>query len=562
MRAELAALSGDSHTAADELQLALVYDPDSIFLALELARASLAVGKSAKAKKLIGRVLDRRPNHLEALLLSADVASRAEKHAEAERFFRRAVALAPADERAVLGLAATLERRGRISEATRVLRRGAERAPQSTAPLVGLSKLERSRGRLEQAAKALERAVTRDPNDAELLVQLSDLYERQLRHEEAVVRWRAFVEGHPNDPVALLEAARAELWMDRDDRAAALLERLERVRGSTETDRHIGFLLLSEGRSRAAAEKLAEVLRSRTHAPDARTRHAYAVALTRIGKTEAALSELEHIGPESELYETARVGMAELLLEGGKMARAEIALRNAMEERPSSPAVVGLLAQVLERKGDVEGAIVVLREAPGDVSVRRRLARVEASILARNGRREEAERLMSAVTDAGGREARYLLGSFLWEMQEYERALEVMQKLVRAKDPEALNFVGYGLAERGKDLEEAEALVRRALAERPRSAAFIDSLGYIFLERGRLQRAEKLLGRAARLSPRDPEIAEHLGDVLAARRRTKRARAAYRKAVELVRRRIRSRVPGAVGERDRLRRKLAELAEG
>lgn len=561
MRAELASISGDRHTAVDELQLALVYDPDSIYLALELARASLALGKSAKAKKLIGRVLKRRPHHVEALLLSADIAARGQKYGEAERSFRRAAALAPEDERAVLGLAAILERRGRIGEAARVLRRGADRAPQSTALLVALSKLERSRGRLARAAKALERAITRDPGDADLLVGLSDLYERQLRHDEAVERWRTFVEAHPNDPVALLEAARAELWMDRDDRARTLIERLERIRGSTKTDRAIGLMLLSEGRNRAAAEKLAEVVRSPSHDSDGRTRHAYAVALARIGRVEAALSELEHIGPQTELYETARVGMAELLLESGKMDRAEIALRNAIEERPSSAEVAGLLAQVLERKGDVEGAVVLLRETPGDVAVRRRLARVEASILARHGRREEAERLMTAVTDAGGREATYLLGSFLWEMEEHDRALELMQKLVRAGDPEALNFVGYALAERGRDLAEADALVRQALAERPRAAAFIDSLGYIELKRGRFDSAERLLRRAVRLSPRDPEIAEHLGDALSAQGRKAGARRIYGTAMGLVRKRIRARVPGAIRKRDRIRKKLTELGE-
>ncbi len=556
MRAEIAALAGEGSNAAEELQLALVYDPESIYLALELARASRALGQTGKAKKLVARVLERQPAHLEALLLSGQIAAEGDQLADAERAFRKAVSVAPDDMRGVLGVAAILERRGRIREAVRVLERGAERAPQSTEALAALAKLEKADRSWGPAARALERAMTRDPHDTELMLELSDALERLGRPEDAAVRWRAFVEAHPQEPVALLEAARAELRLDRDDAAGEYLERLEASSSSIETQRRIGFMLLSEGRNERAAEVLREVVREK---PDDWCRHALAIALNRIGRDEEALAELEHIGPESDLYDDARVSMAEILMREGKLERSEIALRNGLEKKSGSAPMLGLLAQLIERKGDVDGAVVLLREAPGDVSTRRKLAGVEASILARHGRKDEARRLMSALTVDGDREGRLLLASFLWDVEEKRRAIETLSKLTGSDaEAETLNFLGYAYAEEGRNLDEAEELVRRALGIEPRSAAVIDSYGWVLFRRGRLTEAEHALRRASRLAPRDPEIAEHMGDVMRALGNHKGARAVYQRAIELVRGRIRAREPGATQDRDRLRAKLEQ----
>jgi Flp pilus assembly protein TadD len=125
-------------------------------------------------------------------------------------------------------------------------------------------------------------------------------------------------------------------------------------------------------------------------------------------------------------------------------------------------------------------------------------------------------------------------------------------------DAETLNFIGYAYAEESKNLDEAEALIRRALSMQPRSAAVIDSLGWVLFRRGQHAEAERQLVRAFRLAPRDAEIAEHLGDVMRIRGNHKGARAVYREAMDLIRDRMRARDPGAIADRDRVRAKLAE----
>ena len=79
--------------------------------------------------------------------------------------------------------------------------------------------------------------------------------------------------------------------------------------------------------------------------------------------------------------------------------------------------------------------------------------------------------------------------------------------------PAAIGGHGYTLVDRTDRIEEGLALIERALALRPDSAAIIDSHGWALFRLGRVEEAEAELRRAFELQP-DPEIAAHLGEVL------------------------------------------------
>src|SRR5262249_44164147 len=98
----------------------------------------------------------------------------------------------------------------------------------------------------------------------------------------------------------------------------------------------------------------------------------------------------------------------------------------------------------------------------------------------------------------------------------------------------AMNFIGYSLVERGKNLDEAEKLIRHALEIRPDSAAFLDSLGWLYFRRGEYRRAVGTLERAVALEPDEPLINEHLGDAYHSATNKVKAAAAYRKALEVL----------------------------
>ena len=97
----------------------------------------------------------------------------------------------------------------------------------------------------------------------------------------------------------------------------------------------------------------------------------------------------------------------------------------------------------------------------------------------------------------------------------------------------ALNYLGYMWAEKGENLDEALAMVQRALELEPDSAAYIDSLGWIYFRQGDYRQALEQLDRAARLLPRDGTVQEHLGDVQRALGNVGEARTAYERALAL-----------------------------
>lgn len=78
--------------------------------------------------------------------------------------------------------------------------------------------------------------------------------------------------------------------------------------------------------------------------------------------------------------------------------------------------------------------------------------------------------------------------------------------------PDAYNALGYLYAEQGIHLDEAAALVRRALKSVPKSGAYLDSLGLIYFKQGKLDAAIENLEQALRYLPDTPEILSHLAE--------------------------------------------------
>jgi len=106
---------------------------------------------------------------------------------------------------------------------------------------------------------------------------------------------------------------------------------------------------------------------------------------------------------------------------------------------------------------------------------------------------------------------------------------------VIAKDPldaGALNYLGYMLAERGTGLDEAVSLIQRALKVEPDNPSYLDSLGWAYLQQGKLDLADPALATAAEKLPRNSVIQDHLGDLRLKQNRRADAIAAWQRALE------------------------------
>ena len=101
----------------------------------------------------------------------------------------------------------------------------------------------------------------------------------------------------------------------------------------------------------------------------------------------------------------------------------------------------------------------------------------------------------------------------------------------RPGDATVQNALGYALADRDKNLDEAATLISASLAQMPDSAAVLDSMGWVLFRQGKAQEALPYLERAGQLGD-DPEIALHLGDVQAALGDAAAAKATWQKGLE------------------------------
>ncbi|MGH9627726.1 MAG: tetratricopeptide repeat protein, partial [Bryobacteraceae bacterium] len=109
----------------------------------------------------------------------------------------------------------------------------------------------------------------------------------------------------------------------------------------------------------------------------------------------------------------------------------------------------------------------------------------------------------------------FMRGAMYEKMKKYDAAEAEFRKVLAAnpKNPSALNYLGYMLADRGVRLEEAHDLITKALEEDPHNGAYLDSLGWVYYRMNKLDEAESHLRRALERFSSDPTIHDHLGDV-------------------------------------------------
>jgi tetratricopeptide (TPR) repeat protein len=217
------------------------------------------------------------------------------------------------------------------------------------------------------------------------------------------------------------------------------------------------------------------------------------------------------------------------------------------------------MAPALVRLGKLDEAIATMEEAVklADEGNRLGVQRLKVEVL------RQAEKYDKALAECESllqeynrpqqvRDIRYSLSNVCASANQHEKAEEQLRLILDADphDATANNDLGYIMADRGKNLEESEKLIRKAIeldvAEKQRgksvgtegaeaNAAYIDSLGWVLFRLGKLDEAREQLEKAAKLAggEEDPVVWDHLGDVYFKLKQSARARSAWEKSVQL-----------------------------
>jgi tetratricopeptide (TPR) repeat protein len=301
-----------------------------------------------------------------------------------------------------------------------------------------------------------------------------------------------------------------------------------------------------------ASERLEHVLKLRHERKedDFNLRMAYARLLADARRFDASLKQFEILGAAQPDNPEVSFALGLLHLQANRVAEAEPHFKRLVNNEERGDDASYYLGRIAEEKENYEQANVWYLGVQGgenyfDAQVRLGL------ILAKQHRLDEARTHLRSVRTRNAEERALLVqaeGELLAEDKRFDEAMSVYDQALQAgfnsdvmyaramlaekmdrldilerdlreileKDPgnaQALNALGYTLADRTDRYDEALGFIQRALDISPSDFYILDSMGWVLYRMGRLDEAEGYLRKALVLRP-DSEVAAHLGEVL------------------------------------------------
>jgi len=406
------------------------------------------------------------------------------------------------NENAFMVVAGLLGRQQDKQAALEVMQRLVNTRPNDANALLALSNLALRAGVLDQAEQAIKRVTELKPDRMDVLIQQARILMMRGKGAEATGLLEKAVKNHPKDTA--LRAAYARLLVDAKQMDKAFAQfKLVNKQDPDEPD-----ILLALG---IVAVEL-------SHVDDGEKYFLRLIELNRNFQSESSyylgrIAEEFRKDPDAAIKWYSKVEQSQRYLE----AQIRIAF-------------------LLAKKGDVDRArgqlSAISPQDPGQVL---RIYLADGQILRDAGRPQEAIDVFTAALDELPDNtdilyARAMTAERMGQIDATEKDLR--QILVREPDHfDALNALGYVLADRTGRYDEALTYIKRALDLRPDSYYVLDSMGWVQYRLGHNQEAVTYLRRALDLSP-ESEIAAHLAEVLWVMGDKQAARAVWDKALQ------------------------------
>ncbi|QIE55779.1 tetratricopeptide repeat protein [Pikeienuella piscinae] len=310
------------------------------------------------------------------------------------------------------------------------------------------------------------------------------------------------------------------------------------------------------------------------------------------GALEAEIAAFDAGAQPAPLVETPAEGAAEALFglaaalgDDGDTRLTLLYARLATWLRPDLYNATLLVAELLDSNNQNEAAIRAYESIPPDSPLARSAEIGRAEALHRLGRNDEAAEALKSLTRRapGMADAFIALGDLLRRGENYNEAakayasaIDLMEAAGRPNwvlfyqrgiayeragewdeaeadfltalemqpdQPLVLNYLGYSWLEKGMNIDEAMAMIRKAVDQRPEDGYIVDSLGWGHYLLDEFPAAV----RAVELQPIDPVVNDHFGDALWRVGRRLEAEFQWRRALSF---------DPAEKDRERIRRKL------
>jgi len=369
--------------------------------------------------------------------------------------------------------------------------------------------------RMNEAVKSLEALQKLNPESETPALLLSQIAMQQKKMFQAEQVLRNHMEKHPGAVSVRNALGRLLVQTGRNQEAITVYRGLVRDTGGTsEALSTLGLLYYQMKDYENAAKQFRQALK---FSPDDQSRFYLAASMEAMEKPEEATQLYNEIRKGSTAYVDAQLRLAGMELLDENLNAAEKRVKAILSEYSEAADAYMLLSTIyLNQKK--------YRQLLDETEMALSLLRISSRLLFNRAIAHEHYKQFDDV--------------------------EYSLKRLLSTDPEnteALNFLGYVYAEKGVKLVEAEALIKHALKKKPDDGYYLDSLAWVYFQRGNYNKAVETQTLAIQKISDDPVMFEHMGDMLWRSRKKTEARSNWKKALELKH-----------SEPDLIRKKIAE----
>ena len=469
---------------------------------------------------------------------------------KAENEFKTAVRLQPTSEEAVTTLAYLYNELGDTTRAAQVLASVPD-AGRSAKLYSALGYTYEQQKQYKQAIEAYRHAIELDRDNLDAIRGLAQNLLNDGQTDAALEQYKVIADANPEDAQTYLRIAEIYRKQGKFDQALDNLKKAESmVQDSVEVPYNMAAIYQAQGRYDEAIQLMKDLLQKTAKADNTYSqgeKSNRAVFLERLGSiyrdagnNQAAnetFRQMIALGGDDNM-ERGYQEVIDTWREAKDWQKATEVAKEAVQKLPKSRDLKMVLAAQQADLGNADQALkevrAMLNGTPEDRSIYITLAQMNTRLRRFPEAEQALDKAEQLSTKDDDKEYIWFLRGSTYEREKKYADAERLFRKVLASDPQhaqALNYLGYMLADQNTKLEEALALIKKAVELDPANGAYMDSLGWAYYRLGKYDLAEENLVKASQKINTDPTVHSHLGDLYQKTGRLKQAATHWERAL-------------------------------